>query len=107
MSDEPLPAPYVVNQSGELLVNADLLLTTPELTGRGLQSLPFIYVPSNGNRGPLWAYVEVAEAVRWLERLGSAGCPSCGPDGNGALGLLDQLRERYRRHQAGEHLPPG
>jgi hypothetical protein len=85
---------------GTLYVLADLVMSTPALASQGLISLPFIYLPQQGDRGPLAAYVAVEDAVHWLERLGSAGCAGC--DGDGTAALLEHLRTRYARHLAGD-----
>jgi hypothetical protein len=97
MPDEPMAA--LVVHRNELLVRADLLLTTPERTGHGLTTLPFLYLPASGDRGPLLAYVPADHAIRWLEYLVSAGCPGC--DGDGTVDLLDMLKTRHREHLEG------
>jgi hypothetical protein len=72
--------PYL-NADGTLLVRVDVL-ASPDLVGRGLAALPFFYLPTRtGEAGPLVAYVDVADAIRWLERYGQArsDCAECGP----------------------------
>jgi hypothetical protein len=102
MTDDSTRVPPFVVVEGDLHVVADALLTSPARVGLGLRTLPFIYLPQQGDRGPLVAYVAIEDAIRWLEREAAAGrCPSCTGDGDG-LGLLDVLKTRYRQHLDGD-----